>query len=642
MSQSDASLPNSGAIKKWGIVLFLAITAVTSRADLDTGLVAFFPFNGNAHDDSGNENNGIVHGATPTTDRFGNANSAYYFDGSSYIEVPRSGSLEPPNEITVTAWVKTDENSQTWNQVLSKRFAWTQAPYNSYIICEAAPHENPKHWAFGTCDQSRIRTVSDAEPLVPGQWVFLAGTYDGSQTALYVNGRLESQTPGSGHIEYTSLPLLIGTTGVSGQYMKGAIDDIRIYNRALSATEVRVLSGGVAGQVPLPPQKIFLAFDEPSSFRLLAPTAFGRSWPIEDPFGSMPAASVDASYRSSVTAQLKSIFSRSGINNIDWVLTDSDDAIVVYFCPLINPDILGKSRGQPDRFNSKRRGEVIVFVNESYPLASLDAESAAHEIGHSLGLRHVDPSSADPHNNEVMDLDFSSNPQFINAVSDVTDIASFSTHNPLYHLLRYVDGWSPAQLQNEGIEPGTWDLGTSSLTKLTFQGSNLRLHNITLYASGGEFESTFILDQISSATLSELSQRTFTIPTGMAVTLLASSAEGGVPDVISATGDPFVAENQHVAADNVMTQFSLYRQDSPTAAVSIASATAESDLTTPYCNIALTPPNILRLDFRGTLQQSSNLSDWADVGPDTTSPQLIVIPPDQKAGYFRSKQPVSP
>ncbi len=65
------------------VFLFCGIT----HAGLSDGLVAYYPFNGNANDESGNGNNGIVHGATLTADRSGNANSAYSFNGiDNYID----------------------------------------------------------------------------------------------------------------------------------------------------------------------------------------------------------------------------------------------------------------------------------------------------------------------------------------------------------------------------------------------------------------------------------------------------------------------------------------------------------------------------------------------------------------------------
>jgi hypothetical protein len=70
------------------------------------GLVAYYPFNGNANDESGNGNNGINNGATLTTDRFGNINKAYNFNGSSnYISVPFSSTIGVQQKISVSFWV---------------------------------------------------------------------------------------------------------------------------------------------------------------------------------------------------------------------------------------------------------------------------------------------------------------------------------------------------------------------------------------------------------------------------------------------------------------------------------------------------------------------------------------------------------
>jgi hypothetical protein len=76
--------------------------------DYAEGLVAHYTFNGNANDDSGNGNNGVLHGVTPTADRHGNADGAYHFDGTSaYIEVVDSDSLrEVGQTVTLSAWVK--------------------------------------------------------------------------------------------------------------------------------------------------------------------------------------------------------------------------------------------------------------------------------------------------------------------------------------------------------------------------------------------------------------------------------------------------------------------------------------------------------------------------------------------------------
>ena len=78
---------------------------------LTNGLVAYYPFNGNANDASGNGNDGTVQGAVPTTDRFGNANSAYAFDGlTDYIELPlNTGNLNGLSRATFSAWINPNQ-----------------------------------------------------------------------------------------------------------------------------------------------------------------------------------------------------------------------------------------------------------------------------------------------------------------------------------------------------------------------------------------------------------------------------------------------------------------------------------------------------------------------------------------------------
>jgi hypothetical protein len=88
--------------------LALLYGAAQANADISAGLTASFPFNGNANDESGNGNNGVVYGAALTADRFGNANSAYAFDGiNDYMRIADSQSLNITGDLTISAWIRT-------------------------------------------------------------------------------------------------------------------------------------------------------------------------------------------------------------------------------------------------------------------------------------------------------------------------------------------------------------------------------------------------------------------------------------------------------------------------------------------------------------------------------------------------------
>lgn len=223
------------------ILLLLVLSASLLKAQIPTnGLVGYWPFNGNAYDMSGNGNNGtLINGPTLTTDRFGNANKAYNFVGTSYqeIQVPANASLQPAGAVTMAAWVYLTSTS-TWATVICKRYDNNNDPYNSYGLGLNTFPTNSK-WSGGISNGtvgSLSSAVSSANaPL--NQWVFLVSTYDGANVKLYENGVLVATTPKTGNIGYSSLPFRIGGA-VNGQNMTGKIDDVRIYNRAISACEV--------------------------------------------------------------------------------------------------------------------------------------------------------------------------------------------------------------------------------------------------------------------------------------------------------------------------------------------------------------------------------------------------------------------
>ncbi len=195
------------------------------------GLVAWYPFNGNAHDSSGNSNNGTNNGATPDTDRFGNANMAYSFNGSSsYVEVPNSPSLNSSNAITISAWIY----PRVWlggSRVLEKGNGDTQ-----YML-----YSNPAAFHF------YLYNVTNGDLPTPqpslNQWHHVVATFDSSTHTqqMWIDGVIAVDSIHvSGGIHVTNYDLYIGwkPVGAAGDHWEGKLNDIRIYNRALSSTEI--------------------------------------------------------------------------------------------------------------------------------------------------------------------------------------------------------------------------------------------------------------------------------------------------------------------------------------------------------------------------------------------------------------------
>ena len=222
-------------------VMVFGLSVSTYAAIPSNGLVAEWTFDGNANDTSGNANNGTVNGATLTTDRFGNANSAYSFDGvDDHIVVPEDNSLDFSNDLTITAWIKSNNTSGA-RAIVTK---W---------------NDNTGEWSYifkdhNFNDRLRMTLSSGAWPgfadlpstsSIPlGQWTFVATTYDSSILKLYFNGVEDADLPVSGTINNSNTELLIGGTfslGIIRELFDGVLDNIRMYNRVLSNSELQEL-----------------------------------------------------------------------------------------------------------------------------------------------------------------------------------------------------------------------------------------------------------------------------------------------------------------------------------------------------------------------------------------------------------------
>lgn len=205
--------------------------------------IACYPFDGNANDVTGNGHNGTVIGATLTTGHKGHANSAYFFNQSSStrIELPNLSTFDNSGELSVSVWAKTDITSSGGNTIVSTtpddasdRFMltinWTGTPTNTSIF------------DYGNISTGRL--VTPAAVIVYSTWehyVFVKST-TGNFMKIYRNGiEVASKTGGSGITNKAKKVILGGSpaNGVhSDQLFKGSLDDMKVFNKALSAAEV--------------------------------------------------------------------------------------------------------------------------------------------------------------------------------------------------------------------------------------------------------------------------------------------------------------------------------------------------------------------------------------------------------------------
>jgi len=214
---------------------------------LNNGLVACYPFNGNANDETSNGNHGTVVGASLTSDRFGNANSAYYFNGIDNYIVMDADSL-PTAERTVSLW---------FNAISVENHPVTLA-YGGYSCgqswFEGINHGGPKYVLESHCEGNLIEATYTDEPI--GQWYHWVITTDSAGSKIYINGSVVSTDNIFVNDTYVSgKDLAIGVcvapwgiapyTDPNVGYFNGKIDDIRIYDRALTASEVFILYNSV-------------------------------------------------------------------------------------------------------------------------------------------------------------------------------------------------------------------------------------------------------------------------------------------------------------------------------------------------------------------------------------------------------------
>lgn len=210
---------------------------ITIDNEIPVGLIAYYPLDGNANDESGNGNNGtIMGGVISSSDRHGNEGKAMQFDGiNGFIEVPNSTSLQSPQSaLSITAWIWIDGyNGLKAAGIVNKT---NTSSYGQYGLTY---HEwnNPSRINF-YINQGNVGFPASVS-LGLSQWHFIASIYDGSKMTIYVDGVKLGDKPYKGFIDQDSNPITIGLDSPgSKEYLKGKLDDIRIFNHPLSEGDV--------------------------------------------------------------------------------------------------------------------------------------------------------------------------------------------------------------------------------------------------------------------------------------------------------------------------------------------------------------------------------------------------------------------
>jgi hypothetical protein len=215
----------------------------TFPASLTQGLVGYWPFCGNANDESGNGNNGTVNGATLITDRFGNGGSAYSFDGvSNKISYSNKFIFNETSDGSVSIWIKNDTiKSNIYSTLIYSRLNNSaQNRFNIYLQPLAS--------------NSKIRLTSDyREPngvlhilntsneLINKSWCHLLISRLNNKYTFYINGIPADTANDLAPNLPTETGWILGNNGSNDLNFNGSLDDIAIWNRALTPQEITQL-----------------------------------------------------------------------------------------------------------------------------------------------------------------------------------------------------------------------------------------------------------------------------------------------------------------------------------------------------------------------------------------------------------------
>jgi hypothetical protein len=242
-----------------------------------SGLMGWFPFNGNTNDESGSGNNGTIIGSiTPSNDRFGVANKAYKFTGSGHVQLP---SINLPS-FTLNAWVKRLPTA-TGVAVICKHYS---SSFNSsyLLFSQTASNNYCTPWIYFT-NTSNVAASIEATGTTwcDNNWHMLTGVLSATSLKIYFDGVLITSSTG-GVAKSTSFATLIGgqysNSGVVSNQNFGDIDDVGFWNRDLTQSEITALYNSCSAPIAAITPQSSTSFCQGGSVTLQATTGSGYTY----------------------------------------------------------------------------------------------------------------------------------------------------------------------------------------------------------------------------------------------------------------------------------------------------------------------------------------------------------------------------
>jgi hypothetical protein len=224
------------------LISFVLMLSIAGNASAE--LVAYWTFDEGSgdivYDSSGNNNNGTINGATWDAGKYGNA--LRFNAQDNYVEVPTSDSLEITPNVTIAAWINWIDAGDGWLGIMAN--GQQNGPWENYGLFV---NRGGRYLYFTlSLDGGHVTQSTPNNVIEPDEWLHACATWDGSNARIYVNGEMLLEQAQTGELVPPQLPLRIGHRNGSTHYYNGIIDEVRIYNHAL--TEVEILAAMEGGK----------------------------------------------------------------------------------------------------------------------------------------------------------------------------------------------------------------------------------------------------------------------------------------------------------------------------------------------------------------------------------------------------------